>query len=135
MPKARQAAAVNFLNENAFATPTWALKPEILRRIEPNGALDRVRTAQGRVLNSLLSSARISRMVEVESIDGAAAYAPTDMLNDVRKGIFGRNWMRPQSRWTPTGATCSARTWTWPRHASTRRKRARTTTVPCSAAS
>ena len=67
VPKARQAAAVAFLNQNAFATPTWALKPDILRRIEPNGALDRVRTAQGRVLNSLLSSARIARMVEIES--------------------------------------------------------------------
>ena len=55
VPRAKQAGAVAFLNENAFATPTWALKPEILRRIEPNGALDRVRTAQGRVLASLLS--------------------------------------------------------------------------------
>ena len=58
------------------------------RRIEPNGAIDRVRTAQARVLGSLLSSARIARMSELASIDGVAAYAPTDMLNDVRKGIF-----------------------------------------------
>jgi hypothetical protein len=88
VPKAKQAAAVAFLGQNAFATPTWALEPDLLRRIEPNGALDRVRTAQARVLGSLLSSARIARMSELASIDGVAAYAPTDMLNDVRRGIF-----------------------------------------------
>ncbi|MFN2530518.1 MAG: zinc-dependent metalloprotease, partial [Pyrinomonadaceae bacterium] len=55
VPREKQSAAVRFLNENAFATPTWALKPDILRRIEPSGALQRVNTAQERVLTSLLS--------------------------------------------------------------------------------
>ena len=41
----RQAGAVKFLNENAFETPAWAINPEILRRIEPVGVLDRIRTA------------------------------------------------------------------------------------------
>jgi hypothetical protein len=49
VPREKQAAAVRFLNDNAFATPTWALKPEILRRIEPSGAIARVNTAQLRV--------------------------------------------------------------------------------------
>ncbi len=88
VPRAKQADAVAFLNANAFATPTWALKPEILRRIEPNGALDRVRAAQGRVLASLLSSPRLTRMVEIEAIDGSAAYRATDFLTDVRKGVW-----------------------------------------------
>jgi hypothetical protein len=84
----RQAAAVKFLNENSFQTPTWAINPEILRRIEPVGVLDRVRTGQMRVLNSLLSTPRISRLVEQEALDGAAAYRPLDFLADVRKGIW-----------------------------------------------
>jgi Met-zincin/Domain of unknown function (DUF5117)/Domain of unknown function (DUF5118) len=88
VPRARQAAAVKFLNDNAFATPTWAIRPDILRRIEPSGALDRVNNAQERVLNSLLSNARFSRLVEQEAIDGAAAYRPTDFLADVRHGIW-----------------------------------------------
>src|SRR5439155_1075662 len=46
VPRARQAAAVRFLNDNAFATPTWAIKPDLLRRIEPTGMLDRVKAAQ-----------------------------------------------------------------------------------------
>jgi len=88
VPRDRQAAAVRFLNDNAFTTPTWALKPEILRRIEPAGALARVNAAQERVLNSLLSNTRFDRLVEQEAIDGAAAYRPADFLSDVRRGIW-----------------------------------------------
>ncbi len=84
----RQATAVRFLNDNAFQTPAWAINPEILRRIEPVGVLDRVRTGQLRVLNSLLSSARISRLVEQEALDGPAAYRPLEFLGDLRKGVW-----------------------------------------------
>ena len=88
VPKARQAEAVKFLAENAFATPTWALDREILRRIEPVGALNRVRTAQNSVLNGLLSSSRFARLVEQSAIDGAAAYQPGEFLVDVRRAVF-----------------------------------------------
>jgi hypothetical protein len=88
VPKERQAAAVRFLNENAFATPTWAVKAEILRRIEPAGALARVNAAQERVLNSLFSNTRFDRLVEQEAIDGAVAYRPADFMSDVRRGIW-----------------------------------------------
>src|SRR6185295_4563234 len=88
VPKEKQAAAVRFLNENAFATPSWALKAEILRRIEPAGALARVNVAQERVLSSLLSNARFDRLVEQEAIDGAAAYKPSEFMSDVRRGIW-----------------------------------------------
>ena len=88
VPRERQAAAVRFLNENAFATPAWAVKPEILRRIEPSGALARVNLAQERVLNSLLNNARFDRLVEQEAIDGAAAYRPADFMSDLRRGIW-----------------------------------------------
>jgi hypothetical protein len=88
VPRDRQAAAVRFLNDNAFATPAWALKPEILRRIEPSGAITRVNAAQERVLNSLMSNTRFDRLVEQEAIDGAFAYRPGDFMTDVRKGIW-----------------------------------------------
>ena len=88
VPREKQAAAVRFLNDNAFATPTWALKPEILRRIEPSGAIARVNAAQSRVLNSLLSNTRFDRLVEQEAIDGGVSYRPGDFMSDVRKGIW-----------------------------------------------
>jgi hypothetical protein len=52
IPREKQAHAVGFLNANAFEVPAWAINPDILRRIEPVGALDRIRTGQQRVLNS-----------------------------------------------------------------------------------
>ncbi len=88
MPRDKQAMAVRFLNDNAFQTPTWAINPEILRRIEPVGVLDRIRTGQLRVLNSLLSSPRIGRLVEQEALDGPTVYRPLEFLSDVRKGVW-----------------------------------------------
>jgi hypothetical protein len=86
--KARQAEAVAFLNRNAFATPTFLLDPEILRRVEPTGSMDRVRGAQQRILSNLLSPTRLARMVELSAIDGTAAYQPTTFLGDVRRGLW-----------------------------------------------
>jgi hypothetical protein len=95
--KARQAAAVKFLNDNAFATPMWAIDPQVLRRIEPVGALSRIRNAQSSVLSNLLNGARFARVVEQEAIDGSSAYGPTEFLADVRKGIW-RELDAPQIR-------------------------------------
>jgi len=86
--KRRQAAAVNFLVENAFATPTWAINKEILRRIEPFGAINRVGNAQRSIMSNLLSSPRFARLVEQEALDGTAAYTPADFLTAVRRGIW-----------------------------------------------
>jgi hypothetical protein len=88
IPKVRQAEAVKFLNENAFVTPTWAIDAQVLRRIEPVGALNRVRNAQSAVLNNLLSSPRFARLIEREAIDGASAYPAVEFLADVRKGVW-----------------------------------------------
>jgi Met-zincin/Domain of unknown function (DUF5117)/Domain of unknown function (DUF5118) len=88
IPAARQAQAVAFLNGHAFETPALAIKPDILRRIEPTGALERLKTSQLRVLNQLMNNARIARLIEQEAIDGAKAYAPTTFFADVRKGIW-----------------------------------------------
>ena len=88
IPSAHQADAVRFLNQNAFATPTWAIDKDILRRIEPIGVLNRVRNAQNSVLNNLLSSARFARLVEQNALDGNAAYDPGAFLADVRGGVW-----------------------------------------------
>jgi hypothetical protein len=88
VPKERQQLAVNFLNENALATPKWAIDPQVLRRIEAVGVLSRIRNAQNSVLNSLLSSPRFARLVEQEAIDGSSAYSPADFLAAVRKGVW-----------------------------------------------
>ncbi len=86
--KERQKLAVGFLNQNGFATPMWAIDPQILRRIEAVGVLASVRNAQNSILSNLLSSPRFNRLVEQEALDGGAAYSPADFLADVRKGVW-----------------------------------------------
>jgi hypothetical protein len=89
VPSVHQKDAVRFLNANAFATPTWAIDKDIARRIEPMGVLNRIRNAQDRVLNSLLSSAKFARLVEQNALDGKESYQAGDFLADVRKGVWG----------------------------------------------
>jgi hypothetical protein len=88
IPALRQAEAVAFLNANAFETPSFAINAEILRRIEPTGALDRIKASQLRVMNQLFNNARIARLVEQEALDGEKAYKATTFFTDVRKGIW-----------------------------------------------
>jgi len=88
VPKIKQEEAVRFLMENAFTTPLWVLDPEILRRIEAIGAIDRIHNAQRAVMTNLLQSTRFARLIEQEAIDGTAAYPPSEFLATVRKGVW-----------------------------------------------
>ncbi len=87
VPRARQAAAVRFLLDNAFTTPTFLIQPDLLRRIEPTGIVARVRTAQNSLMNSLLQNSRLDRMVEQAAVD-PSAYSPLQLLGDLRAGIW-----------------------------------------------
>jgi uncharacterized protein DUF4953/uncharacterized protein DUF5117/uncharacterized protein DUF5118 len=88
LPRERQQAAVQFLAANAFTTPMFVVKPEILRRIEPTGTMERIRTSQLRVLSNVMSEPRIARLVEQEAVDGAAAYKASEFFTDVRRAIW-----------------------------------------------
>ena len=87
VPRAKQAEAVAFLNANVFTTPSFFLDPEILRRIEPSGSVDRVRQRQTAVLNLLFQDARLARVAEQGATE-QNAYTMADLFGDVRKGIF-----------------------------------------------
>jgi hypothetical protein len=89
VPKEKQQAAVKYLNAAVFATPKWAVRPEILRRVEPVGGLSRILTLQRSVLSGLLNPSRITRLQEQEAIDGEKSYKSTELLADVRAGLFG----------------------------------------------
>ncbi|TVR27550.1 MAG: DUF5117 domain-containing protein [Balneolaceae bacterium] len=84
-----QKKAMNFMNQYAFTTPDWLLDVNILRNIEHAGAIERVQTLQGRHLMSVLNSARMIRLIEDETFRGDEAYAITEMLEDVRSGVWG----------------------------------------------
>jgi hypothetical protein len=89
VPRAKQAEAVRFLNDNAFATPTYFLDLEILRRIEPTGSVERIRRSQTAILNTMLQDARLSRLVEQSAtMPPGQAYGLADLLGDLRRGLF-----------------------------------------------
>lgn len=83
-----QKRAVDFLIEHAFSTPDWLLDSDILRNIEHAGAIQRIQTLQGRHLSSVLNTGRILRLIEDESFRGSAAYSVTEMLTDIRNGVW-----------------------------------------------
>jgi uncharacterized protein DUF4953/uncharacterized protein DUF5117 len=88
--RARQQAAVRFLLDNAFTTPTFFFDLDILRRIEQTGTVDRVRQAQSQLLTGLFNDARMNRLVDQQALatTAAPAYGLGDLLRDVRVGLF-----------------------------------------------
>ncbi len=84
----KQRAALNFLNEHVFTTPEWLLDPSILRRVEPAGAVDRLRGRQVSVLSNALHPARLQRMVEAETLDGDDVYPMLEYMGDVTDAIW-----------------------------------------------
>jgi hypothetical protein len=88
-PRGRQTDAVRFLGENAFATPLFFLDPEVLRRIEPTGFVDRIRVRQTAVLTTLFQDARLSRLAEQgATLPPGSAYTLADLFGDVRRSVF-----------------------------------------------
>jgi uncharacterized protein DUF4953/uncharacterized protein DUF5117/uncharacterized protein DUF5118 len=85
----RQQEAMAYLADVAFEVPDMFLDEDILRRIEPSGVVARFRAQQSRVVNNLLGQARLERLIEFESLDGASAYSVADLMTDVRTGIWG----------------------------------------------
>ena len=77
-----------FLDEHVMRTPTWALNPEVLRRLEHAGAVERIRAYQELAVPRFLTHARIARMIEHEAFLGEATYTPTEMLDDVREIVW-----------------------------------------------
>jgi len=88
VPRARQVAALQFLLANAFTVPSFMIQPDVLRRIQPVGVVDRVRAAQTTLLTGLLQGARLDRMTEQATLDGVVAYPPLAFLTDLRNGIW-----------------------------------------------
>jgi hypothetical protein len=86
--RSRQAAAVRFLNENAFQTPRFLLDTSITWRIEATGSIERISRAQSQILASLLLDARLNRLRDFQASSQPDPYPLADMLRDVRKGIW-----------------------------------------------
>ncbi|MBL6445920.1 zinc-dependent metalloprotease [Fulvivirga sp. 29W222] len=88
VPKKDQQKAMNFLLSEAFSTPDWLIRQDILRRIEHAGAIERVRSLQVRHLNDLLSFETIQRLIEAEAFLGKNTYTAINMMDDLQNGLW-----------------------------------------------
>jgi hypothetical protein len=87
-PKATQKEAVDFLNKQLYATPTWLLNKDILNKFSNPGVEDQVSTVQANNLKSLLSPARLFRLEVCVGRYGNAAYSVDELLTDAKKGVW-----------------------------------------------
>jgi hypothetical protein len=88
VPKAKQQAALNFLNENVFITPDWLQPASISALIGPSALPAR----QVGVLNSVMSNAKLGRLELIEKFDGVHAWPVADYMSEVKRMI----WQTPQ---------------------------------------
>ena len=79
---------MQFLQDQLFTTPEWMIDNNILNKIENNGNVERIRGLQVRTLENVLDFGRLGRMIENETLNGKEAYTLTEMMNDLRSGIF-----------------------------------------------
>lgn len=86
--KAKQKAAMDFLQNQLFETPEWMIDNNIFNKIESAGNIERIRNMQTRTLNNILDFGSMARMSENETINGKDAYGLLSMMQDLRKGIF-----------------------------------------------
>jgi hypothetical protein len=88
VPEAEQRSAMQFLRDEAFATPTWMLERDILTRIEHAGTVERISGRQAAVLNNLLSFDRLQRLIESEATLGNDAYTMGELMDDLRGAVW-----------------------------------------------
>jgi hypothetical protein len=88
VPEERQREAMAWMQRQVFATQDWLVNQEVLRRIEGVGAIDRIRRYQVGAVNTLLDPQRMARLIEAEVMIGNDTYTCTEMLSDLREGIW-----------------------------------------------
>ncbi|MDP5229960.1 MAG: zinc-dependent metalloprotease, partial [Cellulophaga sp.] len=86
--KERQKNSLDFVQKQLFETPEWLLDQNIFNKIEASGSVERLRSIQVRTLDNILNLGKMSRIIENETANGKDAYVLTDMMKDLRTGIW-----------------------------------------------
>ncbi|BAV05132.1 hypothetical protein FLA_1139 [Filimonas lacunae] len=85
--KATQKEAMQFLQQQVFATPEWLLNKNIFAQTGLSG-ISVVAGLQQGALGKLMSANTLYKLIQFEANSGAQAYTATEMLTDLRKGIW-----------------------------------------------
>ena len=85
--RSSQIEAMEWLHKNVFTNQKWLIPNNIIKNIYPTGQTETILKLQNRQLFSLLNSSKLQRMMNAE-VTEKEFYAATDMIVDLRKGIF-----------------------------------------------
>ena len=89
VPAERQRAAVKFLLDRAFPTPSALLDRDVLYRIVPYGGANALQGSNVQLLRKLIDGGVFERMAEARELDPATkGYTGIDMLYDLNDGLF-----------------------------------------------
>ena len=84
--KAKQKEAVTYLNKNLFETPKWLLSNDVFAKTGQSG-MTTIGGVQDNILNRVLSTRNLSKLIDAEASLGNNAYRITDLLADLKSGI------------------------------------------------
>jgi hypothetical protein len=86
VPKATQKEAIQFLQDQLFKTPKWIVDNTISSYTGTN-KLTTISSIQESILSGLLSNNTLGKLFRFEA-DGSNAYTATELITDLRKGIW-----------------------------------------------
>lgn len=86
-PEAKQKEAMQFLQEQLFKTPTWLIQKN-LEGLTGTNALTTISSVQSGALSRLLNNSTFNKLFRYEASGDPKAYTATEMMNDLRKGIW-----------------------------------------------
>jgi len=92
--KKRQKESLQFVIDQLFVTPTWMLDKDLFSKVQSSGAIEDIRALQVRTLNGVLSTDRMARMIENETLNGSKAYTLVSMFSELRKGVWSELYTR-----------------------------------------
>ena len=93
VPKATQQEAMQFLVKNIFTTPTWLINRDISSKTGTD-ALSLIGGRMENVLNSLLSTPRMAKLISAEAAIGKDTYTLTEFMADLQKAVWSEVYER-----------------------------------------
>jgi hypothetical protein len=89
VPRARQQAALRFIAEEVFRTPSWLAPEGVLSRIGPQAPNATLAGVQGAIVNQLLDVRRLARLSQSEAMDPENAYSASAYMDELRAALWG----------------------------------------------
>ena len=80
VPRERQIEALKFLNKNIFDTPNWLIKQKWIVNIDNDEIISDINRIQTRVLNRIISTSKLNRMISAYETIGNNSLKTVDVF-------------------------------------------------------